>query len=169
MVQILNYKIPERVLLNGAICKRFSKVSRRWRCAACHVLQVFTLLFAIPKRDQLEHKENQTKRKMTRKPRGHVKILVYRMWGIVQTRKRKRRTCTPSFTCILCINFHVVYTSNRYNWRMGGRVFQLKASYTRDLLEDSLLVQGWPAVDGSVIWRKPFFFLSNLLCLFSRC
>ena len=27
--QILNCKIPERVLLNGAICKRFSKVSRR--------------------------------------------------------------------------------------------------------------------------------------------
>ena len=42
MVQILNCKIPERVLLNGAICKRFSKVSRRWRCAACHLLQVFT-------------------------------------------------------------------------------------------------------------------------------
>ena len=42
MVQILNCKIPERVLLNGAICKRFSKVSSRWRCAACHLLQVFT-------------------------------------------------------------------------------------------------------------------------------
>ena len=42
MVQILNCKIPERVLLKGAICKRFSKVSRRWRCAACHLLQVFT-------------------------------------------------------------------------------------------------------------------------------
>ena len=41
MVQILNCKIPERVLLNGAICKRFSKVLRRWRCAACHLLQVF--------------------------------------------------------------------------------------------------------------------------------
>ena len=41
VVQILNCKIPERVLLNGAICKRFSKVSRRWRCAACHLLQVF--------------------------------------------------------------------------------------------------------------------------------
>ena len=36
-VQILNCKIPERVLLNGAICKRFSKVLRRWRCAACHL------------------------------------------------------------------------------------------------------------------------------------
>ena len=24
---------------------------------------------------------------MTRKPRSHVKILAYRMWGIVQTRK----------------------------------------------------------------------------------
>ena len=43
MVQILNCKIPERVLLNGAICKRFRKVSRRWRCAACHLLQFFTL------------------------------------------------------------------------------------------------------------------------------
>ena len=41
IVQISNCKIPERVLLNGAICKRFSKVSRRWRCAACHLLQVF--------------------------------------------------------------------------------------------------------------------------------
>ena len=36
--------IPERVLLNGAIGKRFSKVSRRWRCAACHPLHVFTYL-----------------------------------------------------------------------------------------------------------------------------
>ena len=43
IVQISNWKIPERGLLNGAICKRFSKVSRRWRCAACHLLQVFTL------------------------------------------------------------------------------------------------------------------------------
>ena len=42
MVQILNCKIPERVLLNGAMWKRFSKVSRRWRCAACQLLQVFT-------------------------------------------------------------------------------------------------------------------------------
>ena len=42
MVQILNCKIPERVLLNGAIRKRFSKVSRRWRCAACHFLQVLS-------------------------------------------------------------------------------------------------------------------------------
>ena len=47
MVQILNCKIPERVLLNGAICKRFSKVSRRWRCAACHLLQVFTLSLSL--------------------------------------------------------------------------------------------------------------------------
>ena len=44
MVQMLNCKIPERVLLNGAIWKRFSKVSRRWKCAACHLLQVFTLV-----------------------------------------------------------------------------------------------------------------------------
>ena len=29
IVQILNCKIPERVLLNGATCERFSKVSRR--------------------------------------------------------------------------------------------------------------------------------------------
>ena len=39
---MLKCKIPERALLNGAICKRFSKVSRRWRCAACHLSQVFT-------------------------------------------------------------------------------------------------------------------------------
>ena len=44
VVQILNCKIPERVLLNGAM---FSKVSRRWRCAACHLLQVFTLLLLL--------------------------------------------------------------------------------------------------------------------------
>ena len=59
---------------------------------------------------------------MTRKPRSHVKILVYRMWGIVQTRKRKRHTCTPSFTCILCINFHVVYilpTDTTGGWGAG--------------------------------------------------
>ena len=42
IVQILNCKIPERGLLNGAVWKRFSKVSRRWRCAACNFLQVFT-------------------------------------------------------------------------------------------------------------------------------
>ena len=34
-VQFLKCKIPES--LTGAICKRFSKVSRRWRCAAYHV------------------------------------------------------------------------------------------------------------------------------------
>ena len=47
MVQILNCKIPERVVLNGAIWKRFSKVSRQWRCAACHLLQVFTQKHSI--------------------------------------------------------------------------------------------------------------------------
>ena len=47
IVQISNCKIPERVLLNGAICKRFSKVSRQWRCAACHLLQVFTQKHSI--------------------------------------------------------------------------------------------------------------------------
>ena len=41
IVQISNCKIPERVLLNGAICKRFSKVSCRWRWADCYLLQVF--------------------------------------------------------------------------------------------------------------------------------
>ena len=35
IVQILKCKIPES--LTGGICKRFSKVSRRWRCEACHV------------------------------------------------------------------------------------------------------------------------------------
>ena len=44
MVQILNCKIPERVLLNGAIWKRFSKVSRRWRWAACHGSCKFLLI-----------------------------------------------------------------------------------------------------------------------------
>ena len=44
IVQISNCKIPERVPLNGAIWKRFSNVSRQWRCAACHLLQVFTSL-----------------------------------------------------------------------------------------------------------------------------
>ena len=115
---------------------------------------------AISKRDQLEHKENrenQTNRKMTRKPRSPVKILVYRMWGIDQTRKRKRRTCTPSFTCILCINFHVVYilpTDTTGGW--GAGFFNYKRL--------ALGIQGWPAVDD-----KPFFFLSNFLCYFSRC
>ena len=47
IVQISNCKIPERVLLNGAIWKRFSNVSRRWRCAACQLLQVFTSLRMI--------------------------------------------------------------------------------------------------------------------------
>ena len=32
---------------------------------------------------RLEHRENQTKyRKMTRKPRSHVRILIYPMWAI---------------------------------------------------------------------------------------
>ena len=47
IVQILNCKILERVLLKGAIWKRFSKVSQQWRCPACHLLQVFTRLGAI--------------------------------------------------------------------------------------------------------------------------
>ena len=47
MVQILNCKIPERVLLNGAIWKWFSKDPRRWRCAACHLLQVFTFKYLL--------------------------------------------------------------------------------------------------------------------------
>ena len=47
MAQILNCKIPERVLLNRVICKRFWKVSHRWRCAACLLLQVFTLSLSL--------------------------------------------------------------------------------------------------------------------------
>ena len=34
IVQIWKCKIPERVFLTEAICKRFSKVLRQWRCAA---------------------------------------------------------------------------------------------------------------------------------------
>ena len=60
IIQILNCKIPARVLLNGAICKRFSKVSHRWRCAACHLLQVFTYkngrICSLLKR--YDHKQN---------------------------------------------------------------------------------------------------------------
>ena len=39
IVQVLKCKIPERVLFT----ERFSKVSRRWRCASCHPLQVLLL------------------------------------------------------------------------------------------------------------------------------
>ena len=38
IIQIFTRKIPERVLLTGAICKTFS---RRWRGVSCHLLQVF--------------------------------------------------------------------------------------------------------------------------------
>ena len=38
IIQIFNCKIPERVLLNEQYVKGF----QRWRCAACHLLQVFT-------------------------------------------------------------------------------------------------------------------------------
>ena len=35
--------------------------------------------------EKLEHEENKTKcRKMTRKPRGHVRILIYRTWAIMK-------------------------------------------------------------------------------------
>ena len=43
IIQFLKCKIPERVLLTEAICKRFSKVLRQWKCAACHPLQ-FSLI-----------------------------------------------------------------------------------------------------------------------------
>ena len=46
IVQNSDCKISERVLLNGAMCKRFSKVSRRRRCTACHLLQVFNSINA---------------------------------------------------------------------------------------------------------------------------
>ena len=47
IVQILTCKIPERFLLTGATCNRFSKVSRQCRCVACHPLQVFTNLLNL--------------------------------------------------------------------------------------------------------------------------
>ena len=43
IIQFLKCKIPDRVLLSEAICKRFSKVLHQWRCVACHPLQ-FTLI-----------------------------------------------------------------------------------------------------------------------------
>ena len=44
---------------------------------------------------RLEHKENQTKyRKMTRKPRSHVRILIYRTWAFV-----KYQHAYPSISC----------------------------------------------------------------------
>ena len=47
IIQCLKCKIPERVLLTEAICKRFSKVLRQWRCAACHPLQFSLILQTI--------------------------------------------------------------------------------------------------------------------------
>ena len=54
---------------------------------------------------RLEHKENQTKyRKMTRKPRSHVRIIIYRTWAIVSmfgrpdTRQKRHslpQSCAP--------------------------------------------------------------------------
>ena len=47
IIQFLKCKIPERVLVTEAICKRFSKVLRQWRCAACHPLQFSLILKTI--------------------------------------------------------------------------------------------------------------------------
>ena len=47
--------------------------------------KVFTFDSILSRNSQmrLQHKENQTKqRKMTRKPRSHVAILIYRTWTI---------------------------------------------------------------------------------------
>ena len=68
IAQILNSKIPERVLLNGAIWKRFSKVSRRWRCAACHLLQVLTMFL-----DTVEYKGTRFKEKSILDVNTHFK------------------------------------------------------------------------------------------------
>ena len=43
----------------------------------------FTTLLSHNSKKRLEHEEDQTKyRKMTRKPRSHVRILIYRTWAI---------------------------------------------------------------------------------------
>ena len=47
IIQFLKCKIPERVLLTEAIFKRFSKVLRQWKCAACHPLQFSLILQTI--------------------------------------------------------------------------------------------------------------------------
>ena len=45
----------------------------------------FTTLLSRNSQKRLEHKENQTKyRKMTRKPRSHARILIYRTWAILK-------------------------------------------------------------------------------------
>ena len=43
----------------------------------------FTIPSSRNSQKRIEHKESQTKyRKMTRKPHGHVRILIYRTWAI---------------------------------------------------------------------------------------
>ena len=45
----------------------------------------FTTPLSRNSQKRLKHKENQTKyRKMTRKPRSHVRILIYRTWAILK-------------------------------------------------------------------------------------
>ena len=43
----------------------------------------FTIPLSRNSQERFEHKEHQTKyRKMTRKPRSHVRFLIYRTWAI---------------------------------------------------------------------------------------
>ena len=48
-------------------------------------MQIFhdSIVSQFPEENHVEHKENKTKyRKMTRKPRSHVRILIYQTWAI---------------------------------------------------------------------------------------
>ena len=79
--------------------------------------------------------------------------------GNCPNKERKRRTCTQSFTCILCINFHVVYilpTGTTGGWGTG--FFNYKRLALGTFLTKAYWFRGWPERrQHCVLWGKPRF------------
>ena len=66
--------------------------------------KIFTTPLSCNSQKRLEHKENPTKyRKMARKPRRHVRILIYRM---CRTRAILILVFFPARACICCKNWY---------------------------------------------------------------
>ena len=69
----------------------------------------FKFLLSSNSQKRLRYKENNTKyRSLTRKPRSHVRILIYRTWPIArETRRHPIQICFVIFQfihcCILCM------------------------------------------------------------------
>ena len=57
-----------------------------------------SIVWQFPEETCIEHKENHTKyRNMTRKPRSHARILIYRTWAYVQSGKWSFKTLFKMF------------------------------------------------------------------------